>query len=282
MFLVDLVLGAAQLLLVVGGGLFLYRDYRKGFPASKALMNKAQEAFLRITGRVNNDPVTKAEIAIQSYARVLGALKEGVASIQASFHQNQRLAQEQQKLTVEFRTLEEVALRKGDQAVATQAAVAKVNCEKRTALFAQNAQKHAAAAKMLMEELDGVESEFEIVKTQSETIRVQHEIAEANKQLYALISQVESKAGLTPRGELDKLLLTTEHAQLKSEALLELTYQRGDSTLKRFVKDAAIQAELEDARKHIALPAPDASHSGNGANEPAAIEIKATEEKTVQ
>ncbi|OGD31026.1 hypothetical protein A2W60_01050 [Candidatus Azambacteria bacterium RIFCSPHIGHO2_02_46_12] len=257
MFIFDLVWGAAQIVLAAGIGLFVYRDYRKGFPKSRAILKKAENAVLRLTGQVNNDPTSKAEEAVQKYARILGSLKEAVASIQASYQQNSRLAQEQHKLSRDFRTIEEMALRKGDEVAAAQAAIAKINCEKRAVMFAENAKKQFTAAKMLLEELDGVEAEFEIIKTQSETIRVQYEIAEANKQLYALISQVESKAGLTPRGEMDKLLLATEHAQLQSEALLDITYNRGSGVMNKFMEDATVRAEIEDARKRIALPAPE-------------------------
>ena len=257
MFIFDLVWGAAQIVLAAGIGLFVYRDYRKGFPKGRAILKKAENAVLRLTGQVNNDPTSKAEEAVQKYARILGSLKEAVASIQASYQQNSRLAQEQHKLSRDFRTIEEMALRKGDEVAAAQAAIAKINCEKRAVMFAENAKKQFTAAKMLLEELDGVEAEFEIIKTQSETIRVQYEIAEANKQLYALISQVESKAGLTPRGEMDKLLLATEHAQLQSEALLDITYNRGSGVMNKFMEDATVRAEIEDARKRIALPAPE-------------------------
>ncbi|KKU38142.1 MAG: hypothetical protein UX51_C0006G0022, partial [Candidatus Azambacteria bacterium GW2011_GWF2_46_32] len=48
-----------------------------------------------------------------------------------------------------------------------------------------------------------------------------------------------------------------EHAQLQSEALLDITYNRGSGVMNKFMEDATVRAEIEDAKKHIALPAPE-------------------------
>ena len=123
MFIIDLALGAVQILVVGWGALFLLSDYRKGFPATKALAEKVQATAMRLLGKDQNDPVVFAERAVQNHAQLLRELKEAIASIKASQKQNVRLAGEQRQLAVEFRHIEEEALLKGGERNAGQAAL---------------------------------------------------------------------------------------------------------------------------------------------------------------
>lgn len=248
----EFLFGAMQLAVAGTGGLWLWRDYKRDFQGSKTVILKLRRA-LGIAGEA--DDVSRANAAVQLYAKNLGALREAVATITSNHQMAERQSTEQRRLATEFESVEVEALRKGDEDAAAASAMAKIQSLKRAELFETHAEKQVIAARVLREELDAVEMEFEIVRTEADTVRVYAGIEEANRQLYQLISHVEAETGLTARGELKQTLLDTERKMLKSGALLEMAHSRGNGRVRKLLQLAEVRQDLDEVRKRVALPA---------------------------
>lgn len=256
MFAIDLILGLIQLAALGGGSVFLWQDYKHDFTKSKALYAQVTNKVRRLTGMRESD-VEKANNAVQDWAKNIARLRDSLASIEASRKQALRQSQEQKLLAADFQALITDALRQRDEDAAVAAAFGKIQAEKRAQLFTEHAKTNAQVAQVLGEELEGVEMDFEAARTQADTIRVHSEIADAEKQLYSLVSDITVE-GFTPQGQLKQSLLATEHSMLKAGVLIDLASKRdGKKRINRFKQLAEVNRELNEARSALALnPAP--------------------------
>ena len=256
MFAIDLILGLIQLAALGGGSVFLWQDYKHDFTKSKALYAGVTNKVRRLTGMRESD-VEKANIAVQDWAKNIARLRDSLASIEASRKKALRQGMEQKLLAADFQNLITDALRQNDEDAAAAAAFGKVQAQKRAQLFTEHAETNAQVAKVLAEELEGVEMDFEAARTQADTIRVNSEIADARKQLYGLVSDITVE-GFTPKGQLEQSLLTTEHSMLKAGVLVDIASKRGGKKrVERFKQVAEVTRELSEARNRLALnPAP--------------------------
>lgn len=234
------------------GGLYLYRDYRQGFPKTKALVVKIQRA-LHLGGEP--DEVAIANAAIEKFAQGLGALREAVAEVETNHQMAVQQGLEQSKLAASFLEVEKDALRKQDENTAAVAAVAKINAKARAELFEEHAQESLKVAKVLHDELDAVEMEFEARRTEVDTVRVRAAIADARQKLYAVISQVEKETGLTAVGQLKQALVSSERRMLKTGFLLDMASNSGNGKIRKMMQLAEVRYDLDETRKLIALPA---------------------------
>lgn len=256
MFIFDLVYGLIQIVVFGGGAVFVWQDYKNDFAQSKALCAGVTNKVRRLTGMRETD-IEKANNAVQDWAKNIARLRNSLASIEASRMQALKQSQEQKLLAADFQNLVVEALRQKDEDAATAAAFGKVQAEKRAQLFAEHAETNAQVAKVLGEELESVEMDFEAARTQAETIRVNTEIADAKKQLYGLVSEITTE-GFTPKGQLEQSLLVTEHNMLKTGVLVDLASKKGGKRrVERFKQLAEVNRELNEARNRLALnPAP--------------------------
>lgn len=111
-----------------GGALYLYRDYRNGFTKTKALVGKAA----RVLGVGNvSDENTRANEAVERFAKGLGTLRDAVAEVETNYKMALKQQNEQQHLALRFGEILTEAMRKGDETAASVAAVAKINAEQR-------------------------------------------------------------------------------------------------------------------------------------------------------
>lgn len=263
MFIFDLVFGVIQLVALGGGGIFVYQDYKHGFVTSKAILAGASHKFRRLTG-IKESETDKATETVEKWAVNIAKLREAVASVSANSQLAVKQSQEQRFLVSQFSQVEEEALRKNDEEAATVAAVAKIESERRSNLYAEHAQSQAEVAQVLERDLDISEMEFCKAQTKAETIRLNESIAEAQGNLYQLTSSFNVD-GLTPKGELEQGVLRTEHKRLKSGVLLRLASKNDNSKIHRFMQDAEVKRELDSTRNRLALP-------------PASTEASVTEE----
>ena len=257
----EFIYGAMQLAAAGAGGLWLVRDYRRNFQGSKTIILKIQRALGMAK---EGDDISRANTAVERYAKNLGSLREAVATIKSNHLMAERQAHEQRRLAAEFESVEIEALRKGDEDAAAASAMAKIQSLKRAELFETHAAAQISAARLLQNELDAVEMEFEVVRTEADTIRIYAGIGEANRQLYQLISHVEAETGLTARGELKQTLLDTERKMLKSGILIEMVQNQGNGKVKKLLQIAEVRQDLDEVRKQVALPAAPVAISANG------------------
>lgn len=278
MLVFDLIGGLIQLAVLGGSAVFLWQDYKNDFTKSKLLLTGVTRRIQRLTGRKETE-VEIANKAVENWAKQIARLREALASVEASRDQSLRRSQEQKLLTADFHDLLMEALRKEDEDAMTAAAFGKIQAEARFQLFVEHARTNSQAAKMLAEELDGVELEFETARTQADTIQVYAEIGGAEEQLYGLVSNFTAD-GLTPRAQLEQSLLTTEHKKLKAGHLVDLATRRsGQKRIDRFKQATEVQRGINEARNTLALnPAPqegDNNGKDNGNNRDVIIPVQA-------
>lgn len=123
--------------------------------------------------------------------------------------------------------------------------------------YGKNIANLTEAVKILRDELDSAEIEDSVVQRNVQTIESFTNIAKANETLLAVVSRVQTSSGLTPRGRLEELLRSSEHAKVKSEKLLDLTHMRnggGSHSVRQWMRERAIGDELERTRERISLP----------------------------
>lgn len=235
-----------------GGGLFLWRDSKGNFAVTKALAGKAMQKVGKFVGRGDGE-IEIADKAINCYAKNLGMLRDAVATIEANYKQAGRQAQEQIKIADDFQEVEEDALKKGDQETAEVAAIAKIQALKRVEIYEDSAQTQIKVAEVLSRELEETEMEFDVVQTKAETIRVYHSMAQAKRQLYNMISNVEKSIGLTSQGQLNQLLLKTEHENIKADSLLEMAKKRNSNKARGLIEATDVRKDIEEVSKKLGL-----------------------------
>lgn len=252
----ELIWGVAQLAALGFGGLYFYADYKRGFVSTKALVERAGTKFRQITG-IRESETDKANRAVEKWARSVALLRESVASIKANHQLAEKRHNEETILAGQFRSIAENALRASDQDAATAAAMAKIQAEHRAQLFGEYAQEQMQVARILEQELEGVEVEYDIIRTQAETVKVNTEISEAKRNLYGLVSSIEAQTGFTARGLLEQAVINTEHEKLKTSAMLDMASKHSSSRVRRFMQLSEVNRELDETRRRIALlPAP--------------------------
>ena len=219
-----------ELILLVGGGLFLYGDCRNGFPVSKSLLGKGSDVVRRFLRQKEENVTEQIDRLLTEHARAIGLL--------------------------------------------TVAVVAKVEAGKRTEYFSSHLGDQQRILQALRQNLDLKEMEFDGLKTKAETAKVVAQIMQAKKQLYRLTSNVEAKVGFTIGGQIEQLLLSVEHENLKTDSLLGMVPNNGQQKLLQFRQQTEVRKEIEGIRQRIALPpAPPGAENDNGMDD-RYVEIK--------
>lgn len=288
-----------EFVLLAGGGIFLYKDYRNGFTASRALLVKIGFAKL-----VEEDMSTKAERLVNDQAKIVGMLEEKTGSIQASCEQNIHKAADHQKWIAQFGNLAEQAtqrimeierkLKDGDledsERTKLQKELQKLEMDAKTALLArdQHRERLRSVEELILEQqavVEALDSQHQLAsigldraKVVRDTIVSDVTIAQTRELTYQLVSEVDAQTGFTSSGQLQELREKAEHRKLKAGAMLRLAERNNRSPeLNSLLQDAAVNKELADIRNRLALPAP----SGNGRSDETKILTENVEEIAV-
>ena len=249
----------AELAALGAGGLFLWTDYKRGFVTSRALLSGCGDYAKRLMGML--DQVEEADRMIQHDAQRIALLGEQIGSLEADVEQYQTWTTEQNAIAADCEAYKIELLRKGDKAGARVAAASKVNADKRAKLFEDTAAERIQQIQMLEPVLDQAQAEFEVRKTDTETVKVEAKLAAANKTAYDTLSEVCAETGFTPKGDLKKLVATTQHDRIKWQKMLgRMRWRTGDDFLRHSRYEEEITRELEEGLQKIALP----EATGNG------------------
>ena len=286
--LVNLLLSLLELGAVVGVGIYGYRDYRRGWPGARALGEKAVELWERF-GIGPQRPVKRARRIVRAHARNLAQLQQAVARVAATIERAELKETGQLKLAADCRLLVDEAYRQeaegsnqalvpfdatpastalskvlpqngsggvpgmNAQKVAVLAARGAAEAEIRAQMHRKTAERQQIVFAQLQEKLSEVEAEFEALRTEAETIEVSADVAEADRQLYALISEVSATTGLTPRGELSELVEDTETSRIEAATLVEMVRRSNvlDTLVKGVQVSAAVAGELEASKQRV-------------------------------
>lgn len=254
MFIFNLFSTLVQIGMVAGAGIFVFCDYRQDFRMSRMAFEKTMGAAKQFFG-IEEDELSRANRIVTAHAQALGALRETVATIEANITQMEQQAGEQRALASGFEEVQVLAYEEGDAQAERTAAQAKLNALKRAKFYEEKVGKQHEVAGVLHQDLDTAELEFDAVQSGAEMVRAQAKIAQANAQLYRLVSLIEAAAGLTPRGELKALLTSTEHAQLKSEELLRMARGHNGGVL-QYKEDIDLSRDIAMTRERAALGSP--------------------------
>lgn len=238
-----------------GGAIFMLQEYRNGFPNTQWIWRAGKKALYGVTGAEESE-AEKAQHILGQYAKRLGVLREAVATVEADLAMEEKTLAEELELGRKARWLEEDALRKGKEVIAVAAAEEVVSYQEFTEARRENVEKLRETAEVLQRQLDEAEVEHSIVQHRANLISVFSNMAQANEARYALVSEVEATNGLTPMGELKKLMGDTEHAKIKSEKMLaHLERLDGkNGSLEVWAREESVRQELEYMRNKIALP----------------------------
>ena len=259
MFLLEAVWILIQLSALAGGGVFFYNDYRHGWAKSKVLIRKAQ----RLIGK-GPDDVGRADELVEEAGRRLDTARKRLASVQATYEQSLKKAAEQHRLAIEYNSVVDEAVkrslgatdetvRKSFEETATIAAHAVTEHERRAELYEEAVRVAESCLPALESAVDKADAGYEITRTKADTVQIETEIAETEEATYGLVSDVE-RAGLTPKGEMDRLLDRSEHRRIKGSKLLDLVSNRGSDRLEIIIGDSRVQQILTEARSRLALP----------------------------
>ena len=263
MFIISFLWAVMELVVVAGCGLYVWTDYRRGFPSLRHFVDRVTDFGMRMF-RLERSEVKRAEQIVARFAVHLGTLSDAVATIKTNYEMNMQKGHEQQKLVTDFCLLAEKALRAGDEEAALVASNFAVEADKRAHMFFEDADTQAKVGEELQRELDREEMRYETVQTQAETIAVNQSIAAAKMQLYELVSDVAATTGMTPKGELKHLLETSTHQRIKAGKLLDMAHRRNGSKGEVLYQADALQ-KLDEIRDRMALP--EGGHGVNGTNE---------------
>ncbi|MDP3710600.1 MAG: hypothetical protein Q8R29_02635 [bacterium] len=274
-----------ELLLLGGGGAFLYKDYRQGFSASRAILARIGLAKL-----VEEDVSSRAERLVNSQAKIVGMLEDRAGSIQASCEQNIRRAADYQEWIKKFGDLAEQATQRSmdierrftdddtedSDKIKLAKELQKLDIDAKTALLTrdQYRERLRAVEELIIEQravIEALDSQHQLAsigldraKVVRDTIISDVTIAETRELTYQLVSEVDAQTGFTVSGQLQELREKTEHRKLKAGAMLRLAERNNRSPeLNALLQDANVNRELTDIRNRLALPAP----SGNGHTE---------------
>lgn len=256
MFIIDLAWGLMQLAAFVGGGLYVYKDYKNGWVTTKRLVDRAQGFALKMTGFRENE-VSRANKLVGDFAQQLDSFRRAVASIEADIQIAEKQAKEHGVLAGQYAGLVEVALVRGDEETATVAAEAKIQAEKRMEMFFAHVADQRKVAGIMREELAVQEGNFDVMQTKAVTVQVRAQLAETKEKLYGLVSDVHIKSGLTPRSELERLLVDTERKDIQSGILLDMVRNSPRRFADRLLRSAEVENVLKGVRQRLALPSPD-------------------------
>lgn len=263
MFIFDAFWGLVQIGVFAGTGLFVWSEYRRGWPTMIAMGEKLNVHVKRMLGR--EDHLDIADGIVSKYASNVHQLREAIASCETDAEQQIKEASGQLLLAKQFEEEEREALMRRDDTSAAIAASYKINALKRAQMFAESADANIQVVKALKEERFEAEADYDIAQTEADTIRTGVSITEANKHRYESISEMSLRpgSGLTARGELKRLVDKTEHDKIVSQKMVNLAKEyRNGRTPRRFSHQGEIQRELEEMRMKISLPAPETNGDG--------------------
>ncbi len=269
MFIIDLAWGLIQLVALAGGGLYVYKDYKNGWVTTKRLADRVQSFALKMSGFRENE-VGRANKLVGDFAQQLDSFRRAVASIEADIQISEKQAKEHGVLAGQYTGLVEVALAKGDEETAAVAAEAKIQAERRMAMFTAHVDDQRKVVGIMREELTVQESNFDVMQTKAVTVQVRAQLAETKEKLYGLVSDVHIKSGLTPRSELERLLVDTERKDIQNSILLDMVKNSPRRFADRLLRSAEVEHVLKGVRQRLALPSPDnlsEDEEGNGEQE---------------
>lgn len=255
MFIIDLAWGLIQLAAFAGGGLYIYKDYKSGWVTTKRLGEKAQSFILKWTGFKENE-VQRANKLVGDFAQQLDNFRRAVAAIEADIQISEKQAKEHSVLAGQYASLIEDALRRDHEQTAAMAAEAKIQAEKRMQMFTSHATDQRRVVGIMREELAEQESSFDVIQTKAVTVQVRAQLADTKEKLYELVSDVHTRSGLTPRAELERLLVDTERKDLQMGILLDMVKNNPRHLSDRLLRSAEVERVLEAARQRLALPSP--------------------------
>lgn len=260
MFLFDLIANGVVLILLGGGGIIVYHDYRRGFPLVKSLGGKAEKIYLRFSGKKPDGPVECARNAVMIQEANVEKLRKSVASIAAASQVAYEESQQHILLAKRFERVKNEVAEKGDSELAQTAALGELEAMKRADIQLEFSQHYGTVAKDLEARLSQQEQELFLMKDKKSTIEVRSQITDGMNNLYQLLSDVESETGVaTPRLVLEEELKKSRHEELTSANLILLMEKRKNLQGKEFsqysvVSMEQIQGEINILQKRIALP----------------------------
>jgi|GEM_PF-6633265 len=243
--------GIIELAILGASGLFLVRDYRNGFPRSKAMIEWVSTGLRLHTPLSNTE---KAQKLVETQARGVGMLRDALASIQAEYRLNMERAETEETLALEFSTELDRFIKSDDVAAQRQAASFVVNHRERTLLFRNFAEDQIAVARQLRNDLDFAEMELDRMKTTVETIRLSENVSIAKRQMITLVSDVDSAIGLPTREVLNMLLLDTRREEYTADALLQMGRKDAIGRGGLALLPTKVLQEMEAARDRLSLP----------------------------
>lgn len=263
MIIINFLWALIELGIVVGLGLYLWQDYRRGWVGITSLAESLKERFQGwgLLGFSKNR-LAVARREVKRGSTQLAIFRDRVAALTANIEMSHQQAVEQQQLAQGYKKVEEDAARIGDDARLASAAAAKISHEARATFFQQNAEELLQARVVLEEELTWVETEHDRVQMYVDQIEVKENITAVRHELYEVMSDVSLSGSSTGQGELKRLLLESKFEEVKSDNLLKMVKRQGEHRLDAFLMDEEIKKEIEEVRNRIALPSP-YDHAGS-------------------
>ena len=260
MFLLDLLVNGGILVLLGGGGVVTYFDYKRGFPLTRSLCGRVESVYLRLAGKKPNGPVERARNAVMIQETNVEKLRKSVASIAAASQVAYEESQQEILLAKRFEAVKKEALSKKDEESAQGAALGELEALKRANIQREFSEHHGAIAKDLEVRLAQQEQELLLMKDKKATIEVRTQVTEGMNQLYSLLSDVEAETGIsTPRLILEEELKKSRHEELTAGNMIMLAEKRRKLQGKELpwhsvISLDQIQGEISALQKRIALP----------------------------
>ena len=260
MFLLDLILTGGVLVLLGGGGVVTYFDYKRGFPLARSLAGRVEGVYLRLTGKKSDGPVERARNAVMIQEVNVEKLRKSVALIAAASQVAYEESQQEILLAKRFEAVKNEALLKEDGESAQAAALGELEALKRANIQREFSEHHGAIAKNLEIRLAQQEQELLLMKDEKATIEVRTQVTEGTRQLYSLLSDVEAETGISaPRLMLKEELKKSRHEELTAENMIVLAEKRRKLQGKELPRQSVvsleqIQGEINALQKRIALP----------------------------
>lgn len=238
-----------EIIVLGAAGLFAWSDSRTGWKRSKKIGNFLKGKFDQVA-QGSLTPGQKVERLLDAYRIRVEKFRDGVSLLQANADQSLRISQEEEANAKDARRLAKKAMNKGLEKEAEEAIIMAVNAEERAKIYYTNAVQYRELSTNMLEDLVNVEGEYEIIKTKADTIRVHDKIAETNRNLYEVLSEV-SKDGATPLGKLIELAEQTEKDALASTIKIRLAQNSPEAqrrNFRRLIQGSQIEEELENLK----------------------------------
>lgn len=261
MFLFDLIANGVVLVLLSGGGIIAYQDYRRGFPLGKSFLGKAEKIYLKLSGAKPDGPVEHARNAVMLQEARVEKLRKSVALIAATSQVAYEESRQEILIAEKFERTKIEALQKNNEEIAEAAALAQLEALRRADIQIEFSEKYGIRTKYLEKQLNQQERELLLMKDKKSTIEVRTQVTEGMNALYQLLSDVEAETGVpTPRLMLEDQLKQSRLNELTAGNLISLAENRKKIEGKELPQYASvsleqIQGEINILQKRlIAIP----------------------------